>query len=127
MPSARLDPTTPATDAAKPGVRPAPDPSAAPGGARPTMPGAFRSTGFGPTGFGSTVFDALSEVEARERAERSVFDVCHVGVVLRALLFVHAVIVIGALFVATGAQGWILLVALGSSAALPGVLLWLLA
>jgi len=113
MPSARLDPTNPGS---------APDRAAT-----STTPGAFRSTGFGQTGFGSTVFDALPEVEARERAERSVFDVCHVGVVLRALLFVHAVIVIGTLFVATNASGWILLMALGSGAALPGVLLWLLA
>jgi two-component system, LytTR family, sensor histidine kinase AlgZ len=119
MPSARLDPTNPGS---------APDRAASSSTSPlPTTPGAFRSTGFGQTGFGSTVFDALPEVEARERAERSVFDVCHVGVVLRALLFVHAVIVIGTLFVATNASGWILLMALGSGAALPGVLLWLLA
>ncbi|HEY9066825.1 MAG TPA: histidine kinase [Burkholderiaceae bacterium] len=125
MPNPRLDPTAPATPDV---AAPAHEPSAAPGaGVRTTLPSAFRSTGFATTGFGLTVFDALSEVEARERAERSVFDVCHVGVVLRALLFVHAVLAIGALFVATGAQSWVLLVALGSSAALPGVLLWLLA
>jgi len=96
-------------------------------GAAPTAPGGFRSTGFGPTGFGSTVFDALPEVEARERAERSVFDVCHVGVVLRALLFVHAALAVGTLFVAANFSSWILLLALGSGTALPGVLLWLLA
>jgi two-component system sensor histidine kinase AlgZ len=93
----------------------------------PTVPGGFRSTGFGATGFGSTVFDALPEVEARERAERSVFDVCHVGVVLRALLFVHASLAVGTLFAAPSLSGWIQLVALGSGTALPGVLLWLLA
>lgn len=93
----------------------------------PTVPGGFRSTGFGATGFGSTVFDALPEVGARERAERSVFDVCHVGVVLRALLFVHASLAVGTLFAAPSLSGWIQLVALGSGTALPGVLLWLLA
>ena len=84
------------------------------------------STGFGPTGFGGTVFDALPEVGARQRAERSVFDVCHVGVVLRALLFVHAALAVGTLFVAPSFSAWVLLVALASGTALPGVLLWLL-
>jgi len=96
-------------------------------GAPPTAPGGFRSTGFGTTGFGSTVFDALPAVEARERAERSVFDVCHVGVVLRALLFVHATVAVATLFAAPNFSSWVLLVALGSGTALPGVLLWLLA
>ena len=118
MPNARPDPT--ASPAA-----PKPDPGR--GGNAPNAPGGFRSTGFGPTGFGSTVFDALPEVEARQRAERSVFDVCHVGVVLRALLFVHASLAVGLLFAAPNFSGWILLLALGSGTALPGVLLWLLA
>jgi len=73
------------------------------------------------------VFDALPEVEARERLDRSVFDVCHVGVVLRALLFVHVVVAVATLFVAGGLSEWIVLVALGSGSALPGLLLWLLA
>ena len=113
MPDPRPDPLTPQPDSGQ-------------GGALPTAPGGLRSTGFGPTGFGSTVFDALPEVAARVRAERSVFDVCHVGVVLRALLFVHAALAVGALFAAPNFPAWIVLVALGSGTALPGVLLWLL-
>ena len=118
MPNARSDPHVPS-------LEPKPDPGQ--GRAAPTAPGGFRSTGFGTTGFGTTVFDALPEVEARQRAERSVFDVCHVGVVLRALLFVHASLAVGTLFAAPNFSGWITLVALGSGTALPGVLLWLLA
>ena len=109
--------------AIRPGSADAPSESGFP------MPRAgFSSTGFGTTtGFGPTVFDGLSAVRLREREERSVFDVCHVGVVLRALLFVHGVIAIGALFFAADAAGWLLTFAFGSGAALPGVLLWLLA
>jgi two-component system sensor histidine kinase AlgZ len=117
MPNARPDPS------ASP-FAPKPDPGR--GGNASNAPGGFRSTGFGPTGFGSTVFDALPEVEARQRAERSVFDVCHVGVVLRALLFVHGVLGIGVLFVAGSFTAWVGAFAVASSAALPGVLLWLL-
>jgi hypothetical protein len=118
MPNTRPGPSAPP-------IEPAPDPGQ--GSSASTAPSGFRSTGFGPTGFGSTVFDALPEVQARERAERSVFDVCHVGVVLRALLFVHAALAVGTLFVAPNFSSWILLLALGSGTALPGVLLWLLA
>ena len=56
----------------------------------------------------------------------SVFDVCHIGVVLRALLFAHAVMAIGVMFVAANATAWLNQVAGGSAVALPGVLLWLL-
>jgi len=118
MPNARPGPSAPPSE---------PKPDRGQRSAAPTTPGGFRSTGFGTTGFGSTVFDALPAVEARQRAERSVFDVCHVGVVLRALLFVHAALAVGTLFAASNFSGWILLVALGSGTALPGVLLWLLA
>lgn len=65
------------------------------------------------------------QAPAAPRAD-SLFDVCHVGVVLRALLFVHGVVLIAASFQATGVQSWLLLVAAASAGALPGVLLWLL-
>ena len=51
---------------------------------------------------------------------------CHVGVVLRGLLFVHGVVAIATSFQATGARSWLLLLAAASAVALPGVLLWLL-
>ena len=56
----------------------------------------------------------------------SLFDVCHVGVVLRGLLFVHGVVAIGTSFQASGWRSWLLLLAAASAVALPGVLLWLL-
>ncbi len=59
-------------------------------------------------------------------SENSLFDVCHVGVVLRALLFVHGGMAIALSFQATGLQSWGLLAAAASAATLPAVLLWLL-
>jgi two-component system sensor histidine kinase AlgZ len=50
---------------------------------------------------------------------------CHSGVVLRAVLFVHAVLAIGVLYSATSFEQWLTQLALGSGVALPGVLLWL--
>jgi two-component system, LytTR family, sensor histidine kinase AlgZ len=84
-----------------------------------TRPGEPRSTGFG-----TTMFDALAPIAPGTAT--SVFDVCHVGVVMRALLFVHGVLGIGVLFAATSFQSWLALFAGGSSLALPGVLMWLL-
>jgi two-component system sensor histidine kinase AlgZ len=76
------------------------------------------------SGFGSTVFDALST--GAPQRPTSVFDVCHVGVVLRAVLFVQAVVAIGTVFGAASAQGWLEQFAGASGVALPATLLWLL-
>jgi two-component system sensor histidine kinase AlgZ len=62
----------------------------------------------------------------RAGSATSAFDVCHVGVVLRAVLFVHGVMAIGMVFAAASFAGWLGLVASGASVALPGVVLWLL-
>ncbi|MEP7058732.1 MAG: histidine kinase [Caldimonas sp.] len=80
------------------------------------------------TGFGSTVFDVAASVAAApaRAASGSVFDVCHAGVVLRALLFVHAAMAVGVAFEARTLGGWLALAATGSSVALPAVLAWLL-
>ncbi len=99
--------------------------------ARPPLPDPFAPESTGPgelsrsTGFGTTMFDALTPAPAAPAAG-SVFDVCHVGVVLRALLFVHGALAIGVLFGAVSFAGWVAAFAAGSSAALPAVLLWLL-
>jgi len=77
------------------------------------------------TGFGTTLFDGLAASEATRRAPASVFDVCHVGVVLRTLLFVEAVSAVGVLFSAPDAAAWLVRVAAASAVTLPGVLLWL--
>ncbi|MCM2251828.1 MAG: histidine kinase [Ramlibacter sp.] len=55
-----------------------------------------------------------------------VFDACHVGVVLRAVLFVEMVMAAGALFGATGPEDWVLRLAVLSGAALPATLAWLI-
>lgn len=82
----------------------------------------FGTTGFGPTGFG----DLPAPGGARAgSAPASAFDVCHVGVVLRAVLGVHAVVALGVAFGAETARAWLLSFASGSAVALPGVLLWL--
>ncbi len=54
------------------------------------------------------------------------FDACQPGVVLRAILFVEAVLAVGAMFGATGPRDWTTRLAIASGAALPGVLAWLL-
>jgi len=79
------------------------------------------------TGFGATSFDMAADVAPPRRpGPDSAFDVCHVGVVLRALLYVHGVMAIGMVFAAPSFAVWLGLTAAGSSVALPGVLIWLL-
>jgi two-component system sensor histidine kinase AlgZ len=64
---------------------------------------------------------------ARPAAPVLVFDACQVGVVLRAVLFVEAVIGVGAMFGASGFADWALRMAMASGAALPATLAWLIA
>lgn len=78
------------------------------------------SSFFGPTGFGPSEASLSSRPGAS-----SAFDVCHVGVVLRALLFVHVTLGVGVSFAAADLRNWLTLLALAASMALPGVLLWL--
>jgi two-component system, LytTR family, sensor histidine kinase AlgZ len=79
------------------------------------------------TGFGATTFDIAGDTALPRRpGPDSAFDVCHVGVVLRALLFVHGVMAIGMVFAAPTFPAWLGFTAAGSSVALPGVLMWLL-
>jgi len=54
-----------------------------------------------------------------------VFDACHVGVVLRAVLFVQVVVATAALFAAGTPLEWLARMALVTSGSLPGTLLWL--
>src|SRR5512133_2705589 len=56
-----------------------------------------------------------------------VFDACHIGVILRAVLFVETVMSVGAMFGAVTAADWLLRVAILSVAALPATLAWLIA
>ena len=94
-----------------------------------TRPGALRSTGFGMEHKLPELpyaLDALAPSTPRPEAAAAGFDVCHVVVVLRALLFVHGVLAIGALFAAASWQAWSIAFTLGASSALPAVLIWLL-
>src|SRR5690349_8137407 len=91
------------------------------GASEPTRPGELlhSSSIFGPTGFGPV------ELARARPGTGSAFDVCHVGVVLRALLFVHGVLAVGVSFAAASVKDWLGLVGLAASLALPAVLLWL--
>ena len=86
-----------------------------------SRPAELRSTGFGTTAFEGAASLAPARVEAP-----SAFDVCHVGVVLRALLFVHGLLAVGVLFAVSSWPAWLTLFALGAGSALPAVLMWLL-
>jgi two-component system, LytTR family, sensor histidine kinase AlgZ len=55
-----------------------------------------------------------------------VFDACHVGVILRAVLFVEIVMSVGAMFGAVDPSDWFLRVSVLSGAALPATLAWLI-
>ena len=55
------------------------------------------------------------------------FDTCQIGVVLRSVLFVEAVMAVGALFAGPGLMEWLERVAVLSGAALPATLAWLAA
>ena len=54
-----------------------------------------------------------------------VFDACHLGVVLRAVLFVETVVGVGAMFGADTFYQWLATVALLTGGALPATLVWL--
>ncbi len=54
-----------------------------------------------------------------------VFDACHVGVVLRAVLFVETVVAVGTLFGVQNPLQWLASMALVTAGALPATLAWL--
>lgn len=55
-----------------------------------------------------------------------VFDACHTGVVLRAVLFVEVSLAAGCMFATATPWDWVARLALFTGAALPGTLVWLL-
>lgn len=57
----------------------------------------------------------------------SMFDACHVGVVLRAVLFVQTVAGVAAMFRADGFFDWLMRFALLTGGVLPATLVWLIA
>jgi two-component system sensor histidine kinase AlgZ len=72
-----------------------------------------------------SAFQELAASARRPRRRALVFDACHLGVVLRAVLFVEVVVAVGAMFGARDAQEWLLRLAVMSAAAFPATLAWL--
>ena len=72
-------------------------------------------------------FGTLPGPEVGAARPAVMFDVCHVGVVLRAMLFAHAVLAIGVLFTAPTFDAWALSFALGAGIVTPAMLAWLIA
>ena len=75
----------------------------------------------------STFQELAPETSAPGPARRLVFDACHVGVVLRAVLFVEAVVGVGAMFGASTFFDWLIRLSLLTGGALPATLVWLIA
>ena len=76
------------------------------------------------------ILSAFHELESQPPATplktALVFDACHVGVVLRAVLFVEAVVAVGAMFGAATLMDWITRTALLTGGAFPATLVWLI-
>ncbi len=79
----------------------------------------------------STFHDPASQspLDAQQTPKPSVllFDACHVGVVLRAVLFVESVVGVAAMFGAATVLDWLTRLSLMTGAALPATLVWLIA
>ncbi len=74
----------------------------------------------------SAFHDPAPPASEAEPPRALVFDACHVGVVLRAVLFVEAVVAIGAMFGAVNAVDWLTRLSLLTGGALPATLAWLI-
>jgi two-component system, LytTR family, sensor histidine kinase AlgZ len=74
-----------------------------------------------------TLFPGTEEALPVAPVRVSLFDACHVGVVLRAVLFVEAVVGVGAMFGAGQAGEWLLRFSLLTGGVLPATLAWLIA
>ena len=77
------------------------------------------------------ILSAFQELEVqnalRQSSRTMVFDACHLGVVLRAVLFVQAVVAVGAMYGASGFMDWLTRLSLLAGGALPATLVWLIA
>ena len=69
----------------------------------------------------------LDNALPRLAARISMFDACHVGVVLRAVLFAEAVVGVGAMFVSADPMEWLSRFSLLTGGVLPATLAWLIA
>ena len=73
----------------------------------------------------STFHELAEPVPAPAPLRPLVFDACHVGVVLRAVLFVEVAVAVIVMFGATSLLDWVSRLALVTGGALPATLLWL--
>ena len=75
------------------------------------------------------ILSTFQELPPHPRAQGPVlvFDACHSGVVLRALLFVEVALAVGTMFTVDSPMAWLEQLALFTSGALPATLVWLLA
>jgi two-component system sensor histidine kinase AlgZ len=76
----------------------------------------------------SQILSAFMDVEPVVRPKPArvlVFDACHVGVIMRAVLFVEATMMTGAMFGSADFMDWLLRVSVLTGAALPATLAWL--
>ena len=82
---------------------------------------------FGESTLLGSFIPADEEVVAWPPVRTGMFDACHVGVVLRAVLFVEAVAGVGAMFGANHPMDWLLRFSLLTGGVLPATLAWLIA
>src|SRR3954449_4197481 len=75
----------------------------------------------------STFLEMPAPLLPAEPARALVFDACHVGVILRAVLFVEGVLAIAAMFGAADPIDWWWRLSFLSGAGLPATLAWLIA
>ena len=75
----------------------------------------------------SQILSAFQDSTGAPPTPALVFDACHVGVVLRAVLFVESVVAVGAMFSAASLADWMARLSLLTGAALPATLVWLIA
>jgi two-component system sensor histidine kinase AlgZ len=71
--------------------------------------------------------ELAADAPATSASRALVFDACHVGVVLRAVLFVEVVVAVAAMFSAAGPADWLARATILSGGALPATLVWLIA
>jgi two-component system sensor histidine kinase AlgZ len=69
----------------------------------------------------------LSQMPELKRNKAYLFDTCQVGVVLRAVLFVQAIVLVVSLFETSGWMAWLSQTMVLTGAAQPAVVVWLLA
>ncbi|HOM22045.1 MAG TPA: histidine kinase, partial [Ottowia sp.] len=73
----------------------------------------------------STFGERKTPPQPRQAPPVLVFDACQVGVILRAVLYVEAVIGVGLMYLTADMAEWLARVALVTGGALPATLLWL--